>query len=340
MKNFNSALPVLAILLAGTIFSVSAAQVHHIRYGDTLWELSIQYYGTPFHWEDILRANPTVEGVEYLRPGTDLVIPDVMNDGTVNQSAVHAGGIYITSTSSSRPMLSRLILETAGMVTDNPPQPSGYVIDVDIEEEDPFEDFNSYPADLIAIDIGADDGVRPDMVYKIYKSGEQVAHPGNGEPMGNAYRVSGICRVMDTEPSSSVAMLEHGYLPVSYGDFLVPYSREEHIPVATYETVDQLDAYVLAFRNPDLERAYSYDIIYIDRGSADGLNPGDIYSMYKYGRQIESPDGSLVDTPDVPVCDLIVLETLQNTSAAMIYSIATSDLVRVGDRIELASRQL
>ncbi|MFO8182786.1 MAG: tail protein X [Candidatus Aegiribacteria sp.] len=340
MKNFNSALPVLAILLAGTIFSVSAVQVHHIRYGDTLWELSIQYYGTPFHWEDILRANPTVEGVEYLRPGTDLTIPDVMDDGTVDRGSLHAGGIYITSTSSSRPMLSRLVLETAGMVTDAPPQPSGYVIDVDIEEEDPFEDINAYPGDLVALDIGSNDGVGPDMIYTIYRSGEEISHPENGNLMGNAYRVAGICRIVDTDPTSSVAMVEHSYLPISYGDFLVPYSREEHIPVTTSETVDQLDAYVLAFRDPDMERVYSYDVIYIDRGSADGLNPGDVYKMFKYGRQIESPDGSLVDTPDVPVCDLIVLDARQNTSSAMIYSIGTSDLVRVGDRIELARRQL
>lgn len=341
MKRFTLSFVVLAMLVAGTFSFASGARTHIIRYGDTLWDLSIQYYQTPFHWEDIMRANPTLEGVEYLRPGEELIIPDIYGETVMmSQGYDYEAAVYTTSSSSSRPLLSRLVLETAGMVTATSPQPSGYVIDTDLEEEDPFDDINSYPGDLLAIDIGSNDGVSDGMVYKLYKDGEPVYHPVTGALLGELIRVSGVCRVIDADPTSSVALLEHAYLPVTYGDFLLPYNAASPIPVASSQTVEDIDAYVIAFRDPHAERAYSYDILYVDKGSQQGLQPGDVYAMYRYGEQVVAPDAQTVQEPDVPVAEMIVLDTTGNTAAMMVFSISTSDLIRVGDRIELVREQL
>ncbi|OPL17959.1 MAG: hypothetical protein AVO35_07305 [Candidatus Aegiribacteria sp. MLS_C] len=341
MKRYALTLGVLAVLAVGTLSTANAARTHIIRYGDTLWDLSIQYYSTPFNWEDIMRANPSLEGVEYLRPGEELIIPDIYGETVqLSQASEYPSGVYTTSGSSSRPMLSRLVLETTGMVTDTPPQPSGYVIDTDLEEEDPFDDIHSYPGDLLAIDIGQSDGVQQDMVFRLCKTGGPVYHPETGADLGEVIRVSGVCRVVDVDPNSSVALLEHAYLPVTYGDFLLPYDAAEPVPVATAQTVENLDAYVIAFRDPQSERAYSFDVLYIDRGSLQGLQPGDIYAMFRYGDQVLSPDSRTLQEPDVPVAEMIVLDTTDDTAAMLVFSISTSDLIRIGDRIELVREQL
>ena len=341
MKSFTVSLSVL-ILLIGAAFSVTAAErTHYVRYGDTLWELSIYYYNTPFHWEDILNANPFLEGVEYLQPGTELVLPDI--SGTrITQQAYDSGdsGVYTTSGSSSRPLLSSLTLATAGMVTSNPPDALGYIIELNVNDQE--MDFVSevYPGDLVAIDIGQNQGVTAETVYRIYAIGEEVRHPQTGIILGNVVRVAGVCRVTETSLSSSNAMIEHAYIPVSAGDLLVPYTSTAPVPVMGSAIAEGIDAYVLAFRDPDLSRAYSYDVIYIDKGTEDGLISGDIFNMFNYGHEILSPSGSTVLTPDLAVCELIILETQTNTSAAMITSISTTDLVQIGDRIELIRKQL
>jgi hypothetical protein len=342
MKRFTLMISVLVVLLAGTFTAAFGARTHYIRYGDTLWELSIQYYDNPFYWEEILRANPTVRGVEYLIPGEELIIPDLYGEMISHEiyDPIYSGSMYTTSGTSSRPLLSRLVLETSGMVTATLPTPSGYVLDTDIEEEDPFEDYDSYTGDLVGISIGGSDGVEPDMIYRIFEVGEAVVHPVSGALLGNVVRVAGICRVLDVDATSSVALLEHSNMPVNAGDFLLPYDPEDPIPVTTSETVDEIEAYVIAFQDPDLEVAYSYDIIYIDRGSSDGLKPGDIFNMYKYGAVVTSPDGSTETLPDIPVSQLIILETQGNTSAAMVYAISTTDLIVNGDRLELVRRQI
>ena len=341
MKSFTVSLSVL-VLLIGAAFSVTAAErTHYVRYGDTLWELSIYYYNTPFHWEDIMNANPFLEGVEYLQPGTELVLPDI-SGVTISSQAYASGhsGVYTTSGTSSRPLLSSLTLATAGMVTSDPPDALGYIIELNVNDQEMTFVSDVYPGDLVAIDIGQNQGVTAETVYRIYAIGEEVRHPQTGIILGNVVRVAGVCRVIDTSASSSIAMIEHAYTPVSAGDLLVPYTFTVPVPVMGSAVVEGIDAYVLAFRDPDLGRVYSYDVIYIDRGTVDGLSSGDIFNMYDYGHEVLSPSGSTVMTTDIAVCELIILETQTNTSAAMITSISTTDLVKIGDRIELIRKQL
>jgi len=341
MKSFTVSLTVL-ILLLGAAFSVTtAARTHYVRYGDTLWDLSIYYYNTPFHWEYILNANPFIEGVRYLQPGSELILPDI-SGMTVTQQAYASGlsGVYTTSGTSSRPLISSLTLATAGMVTSDPPDAVGYIIELNVDDERMSFVTDVYPGDLVALDIGQDQGVTLEYVFKIYSVDEEVRHPQTGIILGNVVRVAGVCRVIDTSQSSSIAMIEHAYIPVSTGDFLVPYSPTSPVPVLGSAVAGELDAYVLAFRDPDLGRVYSYDVIYIDKGSEDGLTSGDVFNMYIYGHEVLSPSGETVLTTDIPVCELIVLETQANTSSVMITSISITDLVHIGDRIELIRKQL
>ncbi len=341
MKSFTVSLSVL-VLLVGAAFTVTdAARTHYVRYGDTLWELSIYYYNTPFHWEDILIANPFIEGVEYLQPGTELILPDISGI-TISQQAYVSGhsGVYTTSGTSSRPLLSSLTLATAGMVESNPPDAVGYIIELNVDDEEMDFVTEVYPGDLVALDIGQNQGITIESVYTIYAVGEEVRHPQTGLILGNVVRVAGVCRVIDTSASSSIAMIEHAYVPVCEGDYLVPYTTQAPVPVIASAVVDGIDAYVLAFRDPDLARVYSYDVIYIDRGTEDGLRSGDIFNMFKYGHEVISPSGSTVMTTDIPVCELIIIQTRTSTSSAMITSISTTDLMSIGDRIELIRKQL
>lgn len=340
MKSFTVSLSVL-ILLIGAVFSVStAARTHHIRYGDTLWDLSIRYYSNPFYWENILSANPSIEGVELLQPGSELIIPDIYGN-SVGSASYDAAifGSYTTAGTSSRPLLSRLLLETAGMVTNDPPDPVSYIIETDVDDDEKYGQDAAYSGDLVAIDIGQDQGVVLDRVYKIYKIGEEVRHPQTGVLLGNVIRVAGVCRVIDTAASSSIAIVEHAYISVNIGDYLIPYTSSAPVPVSTSGVTESMDAYVLAFQDADAERAYSYDVVYIDKGASSGLQPGDIFNMLKYGQEVSSPSGRIVETPDIPVCEMIILDTTQSTSSALIYSISTTDLVWIGDRIELMRKQ-
>jgi nucleoid-associated protein YgaU len=74
--------------------------VHVVAQGETLGEISKQYYGTSSHWRDIVKANPGVDP-EALRPGTRLTMPEVAGAGGGHAGAAPAaeeqgpGGTYV-----------------------------------------------------------------------------------------------------------------------------------------------------------------------------------------------------------------------------------------------------
>lgn len=53
---------------------VASSQTHKVVEGDTLWDLSVAYYGSGLKWEDIADANPGINP-QRLRLGSDLIIP-------------------------------------------------------------------------------------------------------------------------------------------------------------------------------------------------------------------------------------------------------------------------
>ncbi|MCD4847303.1 MAG: LysM peptidoglycan-binding domain-containing protein [Candidatus Aegiribacteria sp.] len=339
MRGLTVTLSIFIVFSASVFSFVMADRMHQVYYGDTLWDLSIRYYNTPFHWEDILEANESLEGIELLRPGTELIIPDIYGT-TVSTSVVNTSiDIYTASLTSSGSLLSRLLLETTGMVTFDPPAPVCYVVEINVDEVDEYASEFAIPGDMIALDIGQNQGVEIGRVYKIYNIGEEVRHPETGEKLGEVIRVAGVCRVIRTSPTASVALLEHCYLPVIVGDYLVPYTSIAPVEVSSNGVVSGMDAWVIAFQDPDTDKAYAFDIVFLDRGSEDGLQAGDIFNMYKYGQLFDSPSGSTVVTPNIPISRLIILSTTLENSAAIIFSSSSIDLIEIGDRIELAREQ-
>ncbi len=333
MKN---TLCVLVFLLAAS----AAAGDYVVGYGDTLWDISIWFYGTPEKWEEILAANPEVRGVEYLVPGMTLYIPNAATDYTAQSSAgiseIPAGAIVIRS---SEPILSRLQRESAGFVIYSPLDPVGYIVSTNAEEEGVYRHLTALPGDLVELDTGSSDGILEGHVFHILRPGERVTDPET-DAEGTITRVAGVCRVIQTTPATSVALVEHGYIPVKEGDAVVPYVQSEDIRIENTPDVDALSVWVLGFRDLDRECAYTYDVVYLSGGDQLGISPGDVFTAYAHGEQLRDHNGNWVTTADIPVADLVVLTTEARSSAAMIVSSRTADLIEAGDRLYLSGSQI
>jgi hypothetical protein len=318
----------------------SQAGEYEVGYGDTLWDMSIWFYGTPYKWQDILAANPDLRGAEYLIPGMMLNIPDADTGYSVSGSSsyrtdIPAGAVVIRS---SEAILSRLQRENAGYVTYAPFAPVGHIIQTNTEEEGSSRNLTALPGDVIEIDIGSSEGVEEGRVFHIVRSGEEVRDPETNN-VGRIIRVAGVCRVISTTPSTSVALLEHGYLPVLEGDAVVPYQAAGDILVNNQPGVDHGSLWVLGFRDPDRNSGYTYDVVYLSAGDQQGIKPGDVFTAYAHGEQVKDVNGDWVSTADVPIADLVVLTTMERSCAALIVSSRTANMVETGDRLYLSRSQ-
>lgn len=325
----------MALLAAAT-----QAGVYEIGFGDTLWDISTWFYGTPLKWPDILAANPDIRGVEYLEPGMVILIPDAVTGYTGSfetgyTTDIPAGAVVIRSTA---PILSRLQREGAGFVTYVPISPSGYILETNAEEEGVYRHLTALPGDIVELDIGAGDGVEAGSVFQILRTGEEVEDPDT-ENRGNIVRVAGVCIVTHTTPSTSIAKLEHGYLPVMAGDAVVPYQPYEDAWINNEPTAENRMVWVLGFRDADRSTGYTYDIVYLSEGSQQDITPGDVFTAYAAGEQLRDIDDTWVTTADLPIADLVVLTTEPASCAAMIVSSRTANLIETGDRLYLTRSQ-
>lgn len=330
----------IAVLLAIAALTASTAGEYVVGFGDTLWELSLHFYGTPLRWEEILAANPHVPDPQSLVPGMLLSIPGITSSGITYSPGVHTVNIPTSAivNRSSEPILSRLQREGAGMVSFDGLTPLGRVIQVNTEEELENRFKMGLPGDLLEIDFGSERGVESGQVFHIVREGEAVTDPLTGD-RGRVYRVAGVCSVLETTSATSVVKLEHGYLAVREGDLVIPYRASGEVYINNEPAVGNTVVHVLALKNPDNRNAYAFDVVYINAGTEAGFNPGDVFSAYSYGEQYEQPGGTDILTADIPVADIVILTTERRSAAAMIVCNRSAKLVAPGDRLYLVRSQ-
>ena len=331
----------IALLLAFTAFVGSNAGQYVVGFGDTLWELSLHFYGTPLRWEEILAANPHVSSPQSLVPGMVLLIPgEVLTGVSSGYGSDYTISIPTSAVMnrSSEPILSRLQREGAGMVSFDGITYLGTILQVNTEEESRFRFAQGLPGDLLEIDFGSSDGVMPGQVYQIIREGETVTDPLTDDE-GVVYRVAGVCSVVETTPATAIVVLEHGYLAVREGDLVIPYSAGGDVFINNEPAVGTTTVHVLALKNPDNRSAYAFDVVYINAGREAGLEPGDVFSAYTYGELFETGDNETIVSADIPVADIVILTTERRSAAAMVVSNRSAMLVSPGDRLYLVRSQ-
>ncbi|HOP26177.1 MAG TPA: LysM domain-containing protein [Candidatus Sabulitectum sp.] len=327
-------------LMMAFLSAASMAGVYEVGYGDTLWDISTWFYGTPEKWTDILAANPDLRGAEYLIPGMVLEIPNVSTGyGDPGFSSytteIPQGAVVIRS---SEPILSRLQREGAGYVSYSPLSPLGHVLETNAEEEGVYRHDIALPGDIVELDIGAGEGIEEGRVFHILRPGETVKDPETGAS-GTIIRVAGVCRVTHTTPSTSIALVEHSYLPARAGDAVVPYQAAGDIYVNNGPSDHHGSVWVLGFRDPDRSTGYTYDVVYLSAGDQQGIQPGDVFTAYSAGEQVRDTDQEWVATAELPIADLVVLTVEERSCAAMIVSSRTPNLIETGDRLFLTRSQ-
>ena len=77
------------------------------------------------------------------------------------------------------------------------------------------------------------------------------------------------------------------------------------------------------------------DILYIDRGAADGVVSGQIFSIYQQGKMIRDPDsGAILGQQRKLLCQVLVDRTDQHMASGRVLN-GSADAIRIGDAAEV-----
>lgn len=329
-------------------------RIYTIKQGDTLWDISNAFLKDPFLWPLIWKVNTYIKNPDIIYPGNKLTIPSI----TPVERAMEASRQPMEETIeplhpeeeiSALPQTPAIKpKEVPALPAEEAPAQSKFllpeeaeapIIDkyamlnagfIDYEETDDViigspegKGIFSYD-DVVYIKIKSRSDVNIGDRFLIYKPLNKVKHPDTGENFGRLIKVLGILKVIAKDKQDILT----GRITLSFdasepGSLLGPYQE----PTLVYEKRSKTEkninrGFILEVVDGRTINAQT-DIVYLDKGSADGVEPGDRFSVF-----VDPGD----EKPRKSLGEVQVFLVKERTSTAIVRK--STDTLAKGDIIE------
>ncbi|GBE36464.1 lysM domain/BON superfamily protein [bacterium BMS3Bbin07] len=296
---------------------IMAGETEHVEYtvkkGDTLWDITGGKFDDPFLWPNVWKENPTVKNPDLIFPGQRLRLPRYMLQKQID--------IRVPE---EKEVKKEIAVPEEKAITIAPRQP--FVVDADLIAVSGFIDKVTPGVGKIVATpdertlIGKDDLVYiklydnavPEKGKKFYaeRSLGVIRHPSTGEVLGNLIELTGVIEVTGREAGFTKAKVIKSFIEIQKGDPIDNYYPIESFPLVK-GTSPAVNGTVVAARDLRLISG-NYDIVYIDRGSVDGVVPGDIFTLVS------------AEKPNRPIGKIQVISTRQKSAAAIVIKSETT----------------
>ena len=184
--------------------------------------------------------------------------------------------------------------------------------------------------DKVFTNLGDASGVQVGDRFSILEQVDKVLHPNNKSLVGYQIEIMGDLEIIEINGEVSTAKILHSYNVVSKGNFLRAFESAVK-EINLKECTGQIDGFVIGAQNPVVHTADN-DIIYLDRGSRDGLEVGNLLLAYRLGGTAPEPGTKMkmLKLPPRLLGKILIVEVKDGTAAALITS--SLDTIQAGDR--------
>lgn len=320
-----------------------------IKKGDTLWDISNAFYKDPFLWPLLWKANPYITNPDLIYPGKKLAIPSLAPieramekpaEKTAEEKHPEETGAAplpglrpkpqpkpVEEETPARP---RIILpeEAAVPIIDKYAMLSAGFINQ--EETDDRIVGSSEPKsiysydDVVYITIASRHEVNIGDKFLIYMPLNKVKHPKTGDSYGRLIKGLGILQVTAKDkPDVFTAKITLSFDAIDKGSRITPYQEPSLIYQQSQKRKKEISGYILEVLDGRTINAQT-DVVYLDKGSADGIEPGDRFNVY-----LEHENS---DFPRKLIGEVLVFIVKENTSTAVVRK--SNDTLAKGDIID------
>jgi LysM domain-containing protein len=365
------------------------ATLHIIVPGDTLWDLADLVFGNPYLWPQIWNENRYIEDSHWIYPGDPLLLParPTVVGEVVPQGQEGAPTQATTPEQSEEPEP----MEEEPVAAARPPAPpdsgtahaprhvpkiapladeydircSGFIApreekpDYFIANQEEESKLGLTEGDIVYLNRGASNGhVDPGTEYSAVEREAEVRHPMTHKFLGYYYRRLGTVKVLAAQETTAIATISMACDEIRTGHALVPL-QVTLLPAKPAPPFDRLivvppdkeTGYVVHVKD-NQERAGTGQLVDIDMGFDDGLQPGDFLTVYlpsepfnkapnvKYNfqwnnRTFQNPKLYKDDNNNLPpvkvIGQLVVIFTEKKTATAKILNSVRE--IEVGDSV-------
>jgi LysM repeat protein len=243
--------------------------VHQVKQGDTLWDLSAQYHQNPWMWPKVWSYNPHIQNPHWIYPGDELRVRPEGEDEDLTRGVRTIGGG--ASLAARRPAVppDTVFLRNTGYIDDPSKDIWGELVGAREEQMLLSEGNNVY----MILRPGAD--VRTGQLLTVFRPVRPPTNvKGARRPKGQIVSFKGTVRIDQWDPKTRVARgrLVESLDIVERGFKVGPVGRRFEVVAPTPSETD-VWARVLTSIYPH-EVLGQHQVAFIDKGSKDGLQPG------------------------------------------------------------------
>ena len=302
----------------GTNDQGRTGRVHTVVRGDTLWDISEAYLGTPWVWPSIWKENPRVANPNRIYPGNRIwIAPGEMRQLSDDESVSLTSGEQPPASSgdaSMQPMRIQQVpnIDQIGFVTAEQLETAGELLASPERETMLTANRRAY--------IGLGEGqVEVGDQFTIVRKHERVRDPETNRVLGVHVDKLGWLEVTKVGPEASEAMIRVSYQDIMRGDRLIPrveLSREVPVHAAAAAVEGQI-----AMNPKESNFTAHFDIVYLNRGTGHGVEVGNPLEVYKPGA-VAVDDATRVKyrLPDEVIANLLVISANPDASVALVTS--------------------
>ncbi len=327
-----------------------------IKQGDTLWDISNAFLKDPFLWPFLWKANPYIANPDLIYPGNRLVIPSMAPIEQAMQApaeeeqaktpaaeqpsaeAEQAAPFAMRKPSQAAPEkteeeekapANRLILpeETAIPIMDKYSMLNAGFVNQD-ESRDlivgSLEEKNIFGYDdIVYVTVKSTEANIGDK-FLIYQPRDRVRHPVTGRNYGTLIKVLGVLQITAKgKKNVDTARITISFDASVRGSMLTPYQEPTLIYNTTQTKSKDISGYILQVMDGRSINAQT-DIVYLDKGNDDGVEPGDRFLIYA------KPQKGAYPTPLLGEAQVFLVK--EKTSTAVVRK--SVDTIATGDKIE------
>jgi LysM repeat protein len=298
-----------------------------VKKGDTLWDISQRFNDTPWQWPDLWRENDQLPNPHWIYPGERIRLHRKSGSHQLKTKPMPVSTPQVeVSTPKAEPeppvQFHYNLMDKVGFIRKPAVTPVGY-IDRAIKERDLIS-IN----DQIYIrppDSQTTLNLSPGQRLTAFRMLSPTPNRNSRRVIGTQHYLLGVVEIIANESDYAIGKIIRNYREIKPGDPLMAYEAfSEDIDVS--ESTPGIEGTIIAAEEQS-KLIGDHVVGFIDKGLADNIRPGQIYSIYdqnSVGRQ-------RVAAKPVEIGTCIVLRAEQTTST--IYVTKALDRIEPGERI-------
>ena len=282
-----------------------------VQKGDTLWDLSTRFSDSPWLWPELWSENRQIFNPHLIYPGERIriyhgkgidtfVSKNVGTDRPVKNETVRKTYYYYSPTNS------------IGFIRKQPVTPQGIIFKVKDDKE------LISVGDLVYVRQKSNDPLIVGRKYTVYRTLKPVIDEKTKTPIGTQHYLTGVVEITKKEPGFVLGKVVQSYRSIAVNDLLMPYKKRSP-RIALTKSRKGLNGKIISAEE-HVNNIGDETIAFIDKGSEDGVTPGQSYSIYYQERDKKNRLGTKENVLLSPVVygTLLVLTTEQTTSTVLI----------------------